>query len=199
MLRHYKTDWWCERKNVWKDSRPIPDAGPLFYLLKDIIDSAINEKLAIVNPFGTIVTQNKLSLAFFHENLHLFTQNTQGNILRYIPLTKRLSQIDPILVLEEKDMWVLKSDYGCEGAEVIIGKLTPLDEWKRILRLAIPERWIVQQYFEAEKTENGMTENYGIYLIHGRSQGVYLRLSQGVTSNTSSITPVLERPLPSKS
>ena len=198
LLRHYKTDWWCERKNVWKDSRPIPDAEPLFSLLKDIIDSAISGKLAIVNPFGTIVTQNKLSLAFFHENLHLFTQETQENILHYIPLTKRLSQVDPSLILEDKDLWVLKSDYGCEGAEVIIGKLTPLDEWIRILRLAIPERWIVQQYFEAEKTETGMTENYGIYLIHGRSQGIYLRLSQGVTSTTSSISPVLERPFLSK-
>jgi glutathionylspermidine synthase len=198
LLRHYKTDWWCERKNIWKDSRPIPDSEPLLSLLRDIINSAIKGKLAIVNPFGTIVTQNKLSLAFFHENLHLFTQETQENILHYIPLTKRLSQFDPILVLEEKDSWVLKSDYGCEGAEVIIGKLTPRDEWKRILRLAIPERWIVQQYFEAEKTENGMTENYGVYLIHGRSQGAYLRLSQGVTSTTSSISPVLERPLLSK-
>ena len=62
----------------------------------------------------------------------------------------------------------------------------------------LPERWIVRQYFEAEKTENGMTENYGIYLIHGRSVGVYLRLSQGVTSTTSFISPVLERPLLSK-
>ena len=116
--------------------RPIPYAASLFSLLKDIIDSAINGKLAIVYPFGTIVTQNKLSLAFFHENLHLFTQETQEIILRFIPFTKRLSQIDPSLILENKDLWVLKSDYGCEGAEVIIGKLTPLDEWKRILHLA---------------------------------------------------------------
>jgi glutathionylspermidine synthase len=198
LIRHYKTDWWCERKNVWKDVQPLPESGPLLSLIDKIADPLVSGKLAVINPFGTIITQNKFSLAFFHENIHLFTEETQKNIKKYIPLTRRLSMMDPLLIADEKDRWVLKSDYGCEGAEVAIGCMTPMDEWKKMLELAIPEKWIVQQYFNAEKDEHGTIDNHGIYLINGRPQGLYMRRSEGVTNIVSSIAPVLERPMLTK-
>jgi glutathionylspermidine synthase len=193
LIRHYKTDWWCERNNVWKDAQDIPDSRPLLPLIDAIANPLLDGKLNVVNPFGTIVTQNKLSLAFFHENIRLFPEAIQKKIKKYIPLTRRFSSMDPLMLAGEKNHWVLKSDYGCEGAEVVLGCITPADEWKRILGLIVPERWIVQQYFDAEKDEDETINNYGIYLIHGRPQGLYLRRSKGVTGTTSSIAPALER------
>ena len=91
LFRHYKTDWWCERINVWKDAREIPDSSPLLGELASVLGPMVEGRLAVVNPFGAIVTQNKLSLAFFHQNLDLFSPSTQETIRRYIPDTRRLS------------------------------------------------------------------------------------------------------------
>ena len=124
LIRHYKTDWWCERVNVWKDARQIPDAKPMLRELQNVIEPMAGGLLAVVNPFGAVVTQNKLSLAFFHEMIDLFSGESQEIIRRYIPETKRLSSFGSGVLEREKDEWVLKSDYGCEGSEVIVGRIT---------------------------------------------------------------------------
>jgi len=90
LFRHYKSDWWCERANVWKDAREIPDGAPLLRELQNVIGPMAEGDLAVVNPFGAVVTQNKLSLAFFHEKICLFKAASQETIRRYIPETKRL-------------------------------------------------------------------------------------------------------------
>ncbi len=194
LFRHYKTDWWCERTNVWKDARQIPDAAPLLGELQNVLEPMVEGDLAVVNPFGAVITQSKLSLAFFHEHIHLFTAGSQEAIRRYIPLTKRLTSFEDGVLEREKDDWVLKSDYGCEGAEVIVGHLTGAEAWTRALRLAEPAHWIAQRYFRAEKQESGFIENYGVYLIGGTPSGLYVRLDRGVTGSTAVVVPALERP-----
>jgi glutathionylspermidine synthase len=194
LLRHYKTDWWGERRRVWKDDREYPDPLPLVRELGSIIEPILEGKLEVVNPFGAIVSQNKLSLAFFHERIDLFSVDAQRNIRRHIPFTRRLTGRDYASLEREKDDWVLKSDYGCEGAEVVIGRLVEAGVWKNALALAIPERWIAQRFFEAEVEHDGTTENYGVYLAGGNPCGVYLRVTQGLTTAASSIAPVMERP-----
>jgi len=195
LFRHYKTDWWCERINVWKDAREIPDSSPLLGELANVLGPMVEGRLAVVNPFGAIVTQNKLSLAFFHENLDLFSPQSQETIRRYIPPTRRLSACEVKALEREKDDWVLKSDYGCEGAEVIVGRLTGEEAWSEALRLAEPAHWVVQRYFQAERQDSGLTENYGVYVAGGEPAGLYVRLAGRVTANTAAVVPALERPL----
>ena len=195
LFRHYKTDWWCERVNVWKDARGIPDAFPLVNELTCILGPMVEGRLAVVNPFGAVVTQNKLSLAFFHEKLDLFSPPSQETIRQYIPVTKRLSVCEGKTLEREKDDWVLKSDYGCEGAEVIVGRLTGEEAWSEALRLAEPAHWVVQRYFQAERQDSGLTENYGVYIAGGEPAGLYVRLAGGVTANTAVVVPALERPI----
>jgi glutathionylspermidine synthase len=194
LFRHYKTDWWCERVNVWKDARPIPDAGPLLGELENVIQPMVEGDLAVVNPFGAVVTQNKLSLAFFHEKIALFSEESRDAIERYIPLTRRLSSFEPGTLEREKDDWVLKSDYGCEGAEVIVGRLTGEEAWTNALGLAEPSHWVAQRYFQAEVDDSGFTENYGVYLAGGKPAGMYVRLARGITGSTAVVAPALERP-----
>jgi glutathionylspermidine synthase len=194
LFRHYKTDWWCERSNVWKDARRIPDEMPLLKELENVIGPLSRRDLAVVNPFGAVVTQNKLSLAFFHEKIRLFSANSQEAIRRYIPETRRLVSFGPGVLEREKDNWVLKSDYGCEGAEVIVGHLTNQEAWKHALYLAEPARWIVQRYFHAEEEDRGLIENYGVYLAGGKPAGLYVRLARGVTGTAAVVVPALVRP-----
>jgi glutathionylspermidine synthase len=179
LFRHYKTDWWGERLNIWIDEEEVPDPEPLDYQLRIILDASLTGNLVIINPFGSVLTQNKLSLSFFWENMELFSKESINTIKEYIPETYKLS--NRINSENSKNDWVLKSDYGCEGDEVIIGPYVSDDIWKESLEKAIPEHWILQKFFNAKKNKDGLISNYGIYLIGGKPSGIFTRLSNGGT------------------
>lgn len=193
MLRHYKTDWWCERLTVWKDSRAVPDSQPLVQALQHCIVAQSLGKLAVLNPWGSVVTQNKKSYAFFHEHNDLFSADAQANIQRYIPQTWRFTAISTDALIQEQKRWVLKSDYGCEGAEVVVGNNVNIDEWRKTIEMIVPDHWIVQEYFHAEQDENGIIDNYGVYILGGHACGLYVRSSKHLTNNRSIVSPVVGR------
>jgi hypothetical protein len=93
-----------------------------------------------------------------------------------------------------RDEWVLKSDYGCEGDSVICGPFVKPSDWQLALATAIPEHWIAQRFFEVAPVEDGQggeaaLPNYGVYLIGGRAAGFYTRLSQKATNYASVTAP----------
>ena len=53
----------------------------------------------------------------------------------------------------------------------------------------------MQRYFQAERQDSGLTENYGVYIAGGEPAGLYVRLAGGVTANTAVVIPALERPM----
>jgi glutathionylspermidine synthase len=189
VVRHYKTDWWTERLPVWKDSEGFPDPDPLEKPLYALLAAEHAGTCAVVNPFGAVITQNKLSMAFCWQHRHRFSAAAQNAIEAYIPETWRFTDLDVHAL--HKDEWVLKSDYGCEGDEVLIGKLISQEQWQQALELAVPERWILQRYFEALPDESSdaphtpasfmAIPNYGVYVIGGRASGIYTRLSAQAT------------------
>lgn len=71
LLRHYKTDWWGERTSVWLDD-PIGDDQPLAEPFRAVLSGMAEGTLAVVNPFGAVVPQNKRSLALMWERIHRF-------------------------------------------------------------------------------------------------------------------------------
>lgn len=188
MIRHYKTDWWVEQKQVWKDEKHNAE-GALYRELHTVLEPYKSKKLSIINPFGAVLSQNKSTYAFFHENNTLFSPNGQRIIAKLIPYTIRLTEVNVSKLKSEKEVWVLKSIYGCEGDNVIIGKEVTKEEWISVLDTIIPERWIAQEKFVALKEDN-YYHNYGIYMVHGKVAGVYLRRSQQHTDINSTITPV---------
>ncbi len=190
VIRHYKTDWWGERQPIWHDEAEYLDPYPMHRELLAILEAEEAGQAVVLNPFGAVLTQNKLTMAFFWTHLSAFSPHAQAAIKAYIPPTYRLVDMNIDTLLSEQEKWVLKSDYGCEGQEVIIGKFVTPEIWKLSLEQVIKEHWIVQHFFEAQPLAVGGIANFGVYLIGGKACGLYTRVSSGATDYTTPCTAV---------
>ena len=65
VIRHYKTDWWGEREVAWSDADPYLDPDPLDKPLRLLLEAEYNWRVTVVNPFGTVATQEKR--CFIHD------------------------------------------------------------------------------------------------------------------------------------
>ncbi len=181
VLRHYKTDWWGERLPVRDDEAPFPDPEPLSQALATLLRAELAGRVAVVNPFGAVLPQNKRAFAFCWEAIDRFSPAAQAIIRAAIPLTRRLEACDRELLRREREDWVLKTDYGCEGDEVLVGRETPPEMWADWLAHALPHRWVAQRHFESRRDGAGRIANHGVVLAAGRAAGLYTRLSVGAT------------------
>ena len=193
LVRHYKTDWWSERASAWSDEE-LEDTAPLREPLTVALEALESRRAVTVNPFGAVLPQNKRMMAFFWEHIHRFSVGAQDTIRAYVPLTSRLETIHPEQVVSCREDWVIKSDYGAEGDEVVVGKLVTQAEWETSLAQARRGRWVAQRYFEAVLDEKGRATNFGVFLVAGRPSGLYARLQAGATDGSALSAPVLVRP-----
>jgi hypothetical protein len=193
VLRHYKTDWWGERLPLRDDEQPFDDPDPLTAPLAVLLDAELAGEVAVLNPFGAVLPQNKRAFAFCCEELARFSPEAQAVIRSAIPWSSRLESADRGALLREREDWVLKSDYGCEGEEVAIGRETNPDAWADLLAHAIPRRWIAQRRFDARRDARGRIANHGVFVAAGCAAGLYTRLSVGATDAAAvSVAPVVE-------
>jgi glutathionylspermidine synthase len=193
VVRHYKTDWWTERRPVWRDEAPFPDAAPLTAPLEALLQATASDAAAVVNPLGAVLTQNKRALALLWEERASLSSAAQQAIARHLPFTARLESLSLAELRRQQAQWVLKSDYGCEGDEVIVGaEVTPLF-WAETLARAIPERWIAQRRFLPERDRAGVAVNHGVYVVAGRAAGLLARLSAEATDRYAITAPTLMR------
>jgi glutathionylspermidine synthase len=192
VLRHYKTDWWGERVSAWDDEE-LADAEPLGGPLGATLEALLERRVSIVNPFGAVLPQNKRSMAFMWEHLHRFSSESQEIIERHVPITSRCESMHGEQLRAQKDDWVLKSDYGAEGDEVTVGRLTDAATWAASLEHARKGHWIAQRYFSAKTDAAGQGVNFGVYLVAGRAAGIYARMQVGPTDGTALSCPVLVR------
>ena len=189
IVRHYKTDWWCERIPVWADAPDYPDPEPLYEPLSALLSAEINNEVTVVNPFGSVVTQNKLSLAFFWEEQQRFSPRAQGWIRRYLPETYRMTSLSQERLRKEREDWVLKSDYGCEGQETVCGAYVSSEIWDKTIEQAQPQHFVAQRFFQVESDELGRLANYGVYLFGGSAGGFFTRLSHQSTGYSAVTVP----------
>lgn len=193
LLRHYKTDWWGERHSAWVDD-PIADAAALDAPFRAVLSGMASGTLAVVNPFGAVVPQNKRSFALMWEQIHRFPRAAQAAIERYVPVTRRLETMHVEQLAAQRGQWVVKSDYGAEGEEVIVGRDVDDATWRRALARARPGRWVAQQYFAAETDARGAAINHGVFLVAGRAAGLYARVAVGATdANSQSVAALVAR------
>jgi hypothetical protein len=190
LIRHYKTDWWTERVPVWTDEPEPPDAEPLSDQLGIVLESVLEGTCAVVNPFGAVLPQNKRTMALLWERSDLLSNRSRDAVRRYLPPTFRLESLERARLIAERDDWVLKSDYGCEGDEVVIGRETEAAGWEEALVKTVPGRWIAQRYFAATRDAAGAAANHGVYLFGGVAGGLYTRLSTGGTDRRAVSAPV---------
>lgn len=193
LWRHYKTDWWGERECAF-DDEGFEDVSPLERELTLIARAERARTLVVVNPMSAVVPQNKRAMALFWERLPRFSTRTQRIVRATIPPTFRLETRDRAQLLADKDQWVLKSDYGAEGDEVIVGKLVSPELFEASLAHARPGRWVVQRRFDPVERA-GKVVNYGVYLCAGRTCGVYARMhpADQITGESALSVPVLVR------
>jgi len=207
LVRHYKTDWWGERFPVWMGDAPfdapLPLAGPLEVLAR----AELGGHSVVVNPFGAVLTQNKRMLAFLWEHLDRLSEEGQATVRAHIPETLRLESVHPALLSVERESWVLKSDYGCEGDEVVAGWELSQADWDRALGLAQAGRWVVQRRFHPRSQPApprapravgvaGEAVNYGVYVVAGAAAGLYARVHVGATDRAAQSVAVLVRRAP---
>jgi glutathionylspermidine synthase len=190
LLRHYKTDWWSERQGAW-DDEDVPDTEPLDGPLEAVLEATLAGRLAVVNPFGAVVPQNKRAMAFMWEQIHRFSRRSPESIRAHVPVTRRLEAVHLEQLHAQKDEWVLKSDYGAEGDEVVIGKLVTPEVWRESLAHARPGRWIVQRWFRAKEGARGEIVNYGVFVLGGEAAGLYARVQVGATDDRALSAAVL--------
>jgi glutathionylspermidine synthase len=193
LLRHYKTDWWGERQSAWLEDAIVDDA-PLEKPLRAVLSAMAAGTLAVVNPLGAVVPQNKRCFALMWEQIHRFSPEVQGIIERYVPVTRRLEVMHAEQLAAQRADWVIKSDYGAEGEEVVIGREVDDATWRQALARARPGRWVAQQYFTAETDAAGASVNYGVFLVAGRASGLYARVQIGATDGRAKSAPALVRP-----
>lgn len=189
IVRHYKTDWWGERIPVWKDAPDYSDPDPLYHSLGALLSAELNGEVTVVNPFGSVVTQNKLSLAFFWEEQGRFSPRARAWIRKYIPETLRMTSVDPRRLLDEQDGWVIKSNYGCEGEETVCGPFVSGEVWRKAVEQARAEQFVVQRFFRVKADEGGRLANYGVYLLGGSACGFFTRLSRQSTGYAAVTVP----------
>lgn len=195
MLRHYKTDWWGERRRVWFDQPVIYDPWPLD-VLAPLLQAEAEGRMTIVNPFGSMLAQSKKAFAFFWEEAARFSPQTQAVIRAVVPRTERVVTLGIERLRQERPLWVLKSDFGCEGEEVVVGKNLTDAAWQRALALIIPERWVAQAFFDVMPLDSGALPNLGLYTIAGRVAGMYTRVNQpgAITDIRAQAIPVVVEP-----
>ena len=190
LIRHYKTDWWGERQVVWSDAEPYPDDEPLSRPLQLLLAAEYAGRVTVVNPFGTVISQNKFSMAFMWEERWRFSAAAQRWIARYIPETYRMTQVPSDELVTNQQDWVLKSAYGCESEETVCGPFVSAGLWREAVAKALPAHWVCQRFFHAGQESPGLMCNYGVYLIGGRSAGFYARLSAAATDEKAVTAPV---------
>jgi glutathionylspermidine synthase len=179
-VRHYKTDWWAERESPFLDDEQFPDAEPLARELSILLSGVSEGSCGVVNPFGAALAQNKRMMALLWEAIDRLSPASQAAIRDHLPYTARLETVID-RVRENRAEWVIKSDYGCEGAEVILGSEVTDEAWRQLLGQVIPERFIAQRRFVPLINDAGEHTNFGVYLIAGRFAGYFSRVHRGAT------------------
>ena len=140
-----------------------------------------------------MLTQNKRMMALLWEQFDRFSAPARRIIEAHIPYTVRLEAIPARRLLHQRALWVLKSDYGCEGEEVVIGAETTPADWANALADALPDRWIAQRRFQPVCDQRGRSINYGVYLVGGRAAGLFSRVQSGGTDRTATCAPTIVR------
>jgi glutathionylspermidine synthase len=191
LVRHYKTDWWAQRRSAWRDEPPPPCAGMLGREIALIADAMDAGTVTVLNPWGAAIAQSKRALALPWEQSEWFPPAILEAVRRHLPETRWLDTMSHDRLLAERGEWVLKSAFGCEGEEVIMGIDTDAARWHETLRRADPTQWIAQRAFTPRRDADGHLANHGVYLIGGAPSGIYTRCSVGPTDRRAYSRPTL--------
>jgi uncharacterized circularly permuted ATP-grasp superfamily protein len=113
--------------------------------------------VCMVNPFACKVLHKKASLALLSDerNADLFSADEQRAIAEHVPWTRRVDErwtchgeqrVELVpFVLAQRERLVLKANDEYGGKGIVLGWLTPDDEWERAVRTALEQPFVVQE------------------------------------------------------
>jgi hypothetical protein len=113
--------------------------------------------VCMVNPFRCKLLHKKLSLAVLSDerNQRLYTAPEREAIAAHVPWTRRVEErttayrgetVDLVpYILERRDRFVLKPNDEYGGAGIVLGWEVDDAGWRRAVRAALDEPWVVQE------------------------------------------------------
>ncbi len=191
IVRHHRIDWWGDRAAIWKDEPESQNKDPLDGPLQLVLRAQGDGRVAVVNPFGAVVTHNKRAMALMWELIERLPEAARDAVRRHVPHTVRMETIDAEALLRDRAQWVLESDYGCEGGQAIVGSACDDEEWQAQVRNAVPEHWIARRHVDALADDRGWEASLGVYVIGGEACGILCREHAGATAPRTTVVPVL--------
>lgn len=159
--RHYKTDWWTERESVWTDEA-LPDTAPSIEPLRHALTAEVEERTAIVNPFGSVVPQNKRAMAlFWGQYVHRFSTWGQGVIERLID-TSRLENVHAAqLLAQSASSEGLRATTAPKGTRLYHRAAVHGESSGASAGVSRGRGGDRQRFFEATANADGRVVNYG--------------------------------------
>ena len=191
LLRHYKTDWWGERQSAWLDDAIVDDGAARRAARARCSRGWRRARSPSSTRSAPSSRRTSARSPSCGSRSTASRPEAQAAIERYVPVTRRLEVMHAEQLAAQRGQWVIKSDYGAEGEEVVVGREVDDATWRQVLARARPGRWVAQQYFAAETDAAGANVNYGVFLVAGRASGLYARVQVGATDARAKSAPAL--------
>jgi hypothetical protein len=179
LIRHYKTDWWGERLPIWADEDPYPDPDPLSGRWRCCCRRS-PPALRRGEPVRLGADAEQADAGLPVERQQGLSRGAPGGGARAPAGNPALEAADRARLASEQADWVLKSDYGCEGEEVIIGQQSRPRRGESAWTRRCPAAGSPSASSRPARPGRRHRQPR-VYLVAGRAAGLYARLSSGAT------------------
>lgn len=146
--------------------------------IENFVNGYMSKSFPVANSFQSVYGSEKSIFAIisnpdFH---HLYTKQELEAIVKYIPWTRMLSELETTgpdnkkidiedYIKANKDALVLKSSWGSEGKKTFVGVDLDKDVWENALSDYLGRHdWIVQEYVSPPTLPMPTFENQRIYV-----------------------------------
>lgn len=178
--------------------------------IEKILQLYEQNKVLLINDPRVIVCQAKSIFAYMWNLMEaspeLLTAKEKYAISEAIPHTELLSKDMLPALVDNKDIYVIKSVFGRYSSEVYIGSLCTKEDWLEVLQYVMesPKLHVLQQFCKIKPDISyksvGLGNyppiesfgNFGIFMFRGSFAGVCIRWSEDYLTDdcTTWITPV---------
>lgn len=166
---------------------------------KDFLKAYFDNAFLMIGSFRSQIMHGKRLFELFgREELRRYLTPEQCDFLdQHIPKTKTFGEEDFSEVLHHREKYILKpaDSYASQG--ILSGREYSSSQWETVIRDALDKDYIVQEFFDVDKTPFVVLEGdrfavshlghvIGMFLYGGRFSGLYTRIgAKSVISGAS--------------
>jgi glutathionylspermidine synthase len=177
LYRYFPTEYMEGQKNV-----------------DDLVIALERGLVRTVPSFCQMYAQSKLAFARAWALREGLGEAHRAAVLRWVPETVELEELDTTRLLEEREQWVLKRALGRVGDQVFVGMLTSQAYWKGLVEELVAlnsasstgaaraqrETWIAQRLVRQRPIPTPFGDRFvtlGAYVLEGRFVGYFARIT----------------------